>query len=171
MAQTKLARIEDEPREGKLKAKSRMRNLLMFFPNMVKLCGKLLGDKRVSTADKALFAGAIIYAIMPFDLIPDMIPFVGQMDDAYLIALALLRLVNHADESIVRSHWTGGGDIVSLASSVANIAPMFLPKRITRVLTSKVELADAGKVLSNATKKRQPLVVEHQQPEIAEARK
>lgn len=160
MAQTKMVKTGNDTKEGKIQAKSRMKNLLMFFPNMVKLCGKLLTDKRVSTADKALFAGAIVYAIMPFDLIPDMIPFVGQMDDAYLIALALLRLLNHTDESVVREHWTGGGDIVSLAGSVAQIAPMLLPKRITRVLTSKVELTDTGKSLDNLAKNKKPLVVE-----------
>ena len=127
---------------------------------MVKLCGKLLTDRRVSTADKALFAGAIVYAIMPLDLIPDVIPFVGQIDDAYLIALALLRLLNHTEESVVREHWTGGGDIVSLAGSVAQIAPMLLPKRITRVLTSKVEMTDAGKSLDSLAKNRKPLFVE-----------
>lgn len=163
MAQTKMVRTKDESKEGKLQAKSRMKNLLMFFPNMVKLCGKLLTDRRVSTADKALLAGAIVYAIMPFDLIPDMIPFVGQMDDTYLIALALLRLLNHTDEAVVRENWTGGGDIVALASSVANIAPMLLPKRITRVLTSKVEMTEAGKSLDNLTKNKQPLFVERPQ--------
>lgn len=159
MAQTKMARIKDESKESKIQAKSRMKNLLMFFPNMVKLCGRLLKDNRVSTADKALLAGAIVYAIMPFDLIPDMIPFVGQMDDTYLIALALLRLINHTDESVVRENWTGGGDIVALASSVANIAPMLLPKKVMRVLSAKVELTDAGKAIDSITKKKQPLVV------------
>lgn len=163
MAQTKMVQVKDKLEGGKVQAKSRMRNLLMFLPNMVKLCGKLLTDSRVSTADKALFAGAIVYAIMPFDLIPDMIPFVGQMDDAYVIALALLRLLNHTDESVVREHWTGGGDIVSLAGSIAQIAPMLLPKRITRVLSSKVELTDTGKSLDNLTKNKKPLVIERPQ--------
>ena len=163
MAQTKMARTTNESKTGKVQAKSRMKNLLMFFPNMVKLCGRLLTDKRVSTADKALLAGAIVYAIMPFDLIPDMIPFVGQMDDAYLISLALLRLLNHTDESVLRENWTGGGDIVALANSVANIAPMLLPKRISRVLTSKVEMTDAGKAIDNLTKNKQPLFVERPQ--------
>ncbi|MGI9037012.1 MAG: YkvA family protein [Pyrinomonadaceae bacterium] len=170
MAQTKMARAADEPREGRIQAKSRMKNLLTFFPNMVKLCGRLLTDKRVSTADKALLAGAIVYAIMPFDLIPDMIPFVGQMDDAYLIALALLRIINHTDESVVRENWTGGGDIVALAGSIANIAPMLLPKRISRVLTAKVELTDAGKAVSDVVNKKQPLVVERP-PELESGKK
>src|SRR3954464_13442253 len=79
---------------GKLEAKRRMKNLLMFLPNLIALCGRLMVDKRVPAAEKALFAGAGIYAMIPFDLIPDMIPFVGQVDDSYLISLTLLRLIS-----------------------------------------------------------------------------
>ena len=63
---------------------SRMKNLLLFVPNMVVLCGKLMVDPRVPAKERLLVAGAIAYAIVPLDLIPDMIPFVGQIDDAYL---------------------------------------------------------------------------------------
>jgi uncharacterized membrane protein YkvA (DUF1232 family) len=129
----------------KLEAKSRMRNLLMFLPNMIGLCGRLLTDRRVPRAEKALFAGAIVYAIMPFDFIPDMIPFVGQIDDAYLIALTLLRLLSRADAGIVRQHWRGGGDVVQLAEAMADVAPLLLPKRVRRVLSSKIEVAPDAK--------------------------
>jgi uncharacterized membrane protein YkvA (DUF1232 family) len=123
-----------------LKAKRRMKNLLMFLPNMIALCGRLLTDARVPRAEKALFAGAIIYAIMPLDFIPDVIPFIGQMDDAYLIALSLLRLIGRTDEEVVREHWHGGGDVVRLAESIAGLAPRLLPRRIHRVLSSEVEI-------------------------------
>ena len=91
--------------------------------------------------EKALVAGAIIYAVIPFDLIPDMIPFVGQLDDAYLIALTLLRLVDRTDPMVLRQHWSGGGDIVQLVESTAMLTAKLLPKRIRRVLTSRVEVA------------------------------
>jgi uncharacterized membrane protein YkvA (DUF1232 family) len=120
--------------------KRRMKNLLLFIPNMVLLCARLLSDARVPKTEKVLVAGAIIYAIIPFDLIPDMIPFVGQVDDAYLIALTLLRLANRTDPAIVREHWNGGGDVVELIGAVALFAAKFLPKRIRRVLTAHVEV-------------------------------
>ena len=121
--------------------KSRMKNLLMFVPNMILLCGRLLTDPRVPRTEKVLVAGAIIYAVIPFDLIPDMIPFVGQLDDAYLIALTLLRLVDRTDPKVLREHWNGGGDIVQLVESMAMLTAKLLPKRIRRVLTSRVEVA------------------------------
>ena len=124
-----------------LQARGRLKNLLLFFPNMLLLCGRLLTDSRVPATERALVAGAIIYAIIPFDLIPDMIPFVGQIDDAYLIALTLLRLMERTDPKVVREHWSGGGDIVELVGAAALVAAKFLPQRIRRVLTSRVEVA------------------------------
>ncbi|HEY3102785.1 MAG TPA: DUF1232 domain-containing protein, partial [Pyrinomonadaceae bacterium] len=83
---------------SKLKLKSRMKNLLMFLPNMVALCARLMVDKRVPKTERALFAAAVIYAIIPFDFLPDMIPFLGQIDDLFLIALTVLRLIDRTDD-------------------------------------------------------------------------
>lgn len=153
-ANNKLGRRE----RGELR--SRMGNFLMFLPNMVRLLGRLLKDSRVPTAEKALFLAAIVYVISPIDLIPDIFPFIGQVDDIYMVSLSLLRLVNRTNADVVREHWTGGGDIVSFADSIASIAPMLLPTRVTRVLSSKVELAPAAKVLKTIGRDQQPLVVE-----------
>lgn len=147
-------------RREKSELKSRLNGFLMFLPNMVMLLGRLLKDARVPTAEKALFVAAIVYVVSPLDFIPDVFPFIGQVDDLYVVALTLLRLLNRTDASVVRQHWSGGGDIVSLADSIANIAPKFLPKRVSRVLTSRVELAPAGKVLRGISKKDEAIVRE-----------
>src|SRR5712692_5478836 len=145
---------------SKLELKSRMKNLLMFLPNMVILCARLMVDSRVPRTERALFAAALIYAIIPFDFIPDMNPFVGQIDDLFLISLTLLRLVDRTDDRIVREHWRGGGDIVALAESVATIAPLLMPRRISRVLLSKVKPTAEGSGLIVNASKFEPLMVE-----------
>ena len=150
-------RISRRERRG---LKGRMQNFLMFLPNMVVLLGRMLKDARVPTAEKALFLAAIVYVISPLDFIPDVFPFIGQVDDIYVVALTLLRLINRSDARIVREHWSGGGDIVSLADSIAGLAPSLLPKRISRILSSKVELAPAGKILRGITNKDEAIVVE-----------
>jgi uncharacterized membrane protein YkvA (DUF1232 family) len=154
---TKIVKVE---REGKLQVKGRMKNLLMFLPNMVKLMGKLLIDNRVPITEKALFAAAIIYVISPIDFIPDVFPFIGQVDDIYVVALTLLRLLNRTDETVVREHWDGGGDIVSLANSIASIAPSILPKRVSRVLSSRVEMGSAGKIMDSIKNRKGNILVE-----------
>jgi len=147
-------------RREKSELKGRMRSFLMFLPNMVLLLGRLLKDMRVPAAEKALFVAAIVYVVSPLDFIPDVFPFIGQVDDLYVVALVLLRLVNRSDEAVVREHWSGGGDIVALADSIAGIAPKFLPKRVARVITSRVELAPAGQILRGITNKDEAVVRE-----------
>src|SRR6185295_16157291 len=122
-----------------LNLRSRMTNLLLIIPNLLLLCARLMADPRVPAKERLLVAGAIVYAFMPLDFIPDMLPFVGQVDDAYLIALTLLRLMSVSDPRVVREHWRGGGDVVELIGATALLAGRLLPKRIRRVLTSQVE--------------------------------
>ena len=119
--------------------RSRMANLLFFIPNMLVLCWRLMVDSRVPAKERLLVAGAIVYALVPLDLIPDMLPFVGQIDDAYLIALSLLRLMTVTDPRVVRQHWRGGGDVVELVGAVAMTASKLLPKKISRILTAQIE--------------------------------
>jgi uncharacterized membrane protein YkvA (DUF1232 family) len=167
LVKTKPRRIK---RREKSELKGRMTNFLMFLPNMVRLCGNLLIDNRVPIAEKALFAAAVVYAISPIDFIPDVFPFIGQVDDIYLIALTLLRLLNYTDEDVLRQHWKGGGDIVALAGSIAGIAPKLLPQRVSRVLTNRVTLGSAGKIMEAVRTKREKVLVatpgEEEQSEI-----
>jgi uncharacterized membrane protein YkvA (DUF1232 family) len=149
---------------GKAKLKSRMKNLLMFLPNMVILSVRLMVDSRVPRTERALFAAAVIYAVVPFDFIPDMLPFVGQVDDLLLISMTLLRLVDRTDDAVVREHWRGGGDIVQLAESVATVAPLLIPRPVSRVLLSKVKPTAEGTGLLVNASKFEPLLVEVQEP-------
>jgi uncharacterized membrane protein YkvA (DUF1232 family) len=150
-----------------LLAKRRIKNLLLLIPNMLLLCARLLTDSRVPATERVLVAGAIVYAIIPFDLIPDMIPFVGQVDDAYLIALTLLRLMERTDPKVVREHWSGGGDVVELVGAAALLAAKFLPKRIRRVLTARVEVAPDK--LGNVNRIQKPLLVVRPEAKVAGA--
>lgn len=143
---------------ARFELRRRLKNLLMFLPNMIGLCARLMVDSRVPRTERALFAGALIYAIIPFDFIPDLIPFVGQIDDAYLIALTLLRLIEHTDDRVVREHWHGGGDIVVLAQSMAALTAKFLPTRMRRALTSQVESAPEATLTGKG--KLKPIFVE-----------
>jgi len=121
--------------------KSVMRELLLFIPNLLRLLFALLRDPRVSSADKAILAGTIIYVIAPIDVIPDFIPFIGQIDDSYLIAISLLRLLNRASRTVVLDHWKGGYDIKELVTSISRVSEFFLPKRLKKVLQGRIEAA------------------------------
>ncbi len=127
-----------------------MLELLLFIPNMVALLIGLLRDERVSQADKAILAGVIMYVIVPLDIIPDFIPFIGQVDDAYLLAISILRLLNRADRRVVMDHWRGERDIKELVESIARMAEFFLPKPIKNVLRGRIEPKSRLSIMAEA---------------------
>jgi uncharacterized membrane protein YkvA (DUF1232 family) len=86
--------------------------------------------------DKLFVMGAIAYIVMPLDLIPDFIPFFGEIDDVFVLVLALQRLISNAGRTVLLDHWTGEpSDLADLnLKGVLAAAAFFLPKRIRRRL-------------------------------------
>lgn len=121
------------PRTG---AKRTVIYYMKQLPAYVRLLGGLLMDRRVAPVDKLLVAGAIAYIVMPIDFIPDFIPFIGEVDDVFILVLALQRLVSNAGRSVLVAHWTGAVEDLAdlnLREALA-AAAFFLPKRIRRRL-------------------------------------
>jgi uncharacterized membrane protein YkvA (DUF1232 family) len=131
------SRSEDDvsaaPRAG---AKRTVMETIRQIPNYLKLFVGLLRDRRVSTVDKLLVAGAIAYVLSPFDLIPDFIPFLGEVDDVFLVLTALQRLIGNAGRRVVLDHWAGPRDELHdlNVGRVLSAAAFFLPPGIRRRL-------------------------------------
>lgn len=110
------------------------------IPNYLKLAWGLLRDGRVSKADKLLVAGAVLYVLNPIDFIPDIVPFMGQVDDVFLIVLAVQRMISRAGREVVEDHWPG--DRAALAdldlTATVSAAAFFLPGGIKRRLLGKL---------------------------------
>lgn len=114
------------PRRG---AKRTILGAIRQIPAYLRLLWGLMTDERVSTVDKVLVGAAIGYVIMPFDLIPDFIPVIGQVDDIYVIMLALDRLISHAGADVLVDHWDGDPRELTPKSleAVLLAAAFFLP--------------------------------------------
>jgi uncharacterized membrane protein YkvA (DUF1232 family) len=61
--------------------------LLFQLPNLLRLYWRLLADRRVPLWPKAVLLGAFGYVALPVDLIPDLMPVIGQLDDLTLLVL------------------------------------------------------------------------------------
>jgi uncharacterized membrane protein YkvA (DUF1232 family) len=83
------------------------RALAGFIPDCLILFRRLLADGRVTCRSKLLVAALIGYLAMPFDLVPDFIPLVGQLDDAVIVALVLRTVLRAGDPDLLREHWPG----------------------------------------------------------------
>jgi uncharacterized membrane protein YkvA (DUF1232 family) len=106
------------------------------IPNFLRLLYGLVTDARVSNVDKLLVAGAIAYVLMPMDLVPDFIPFIGEVDDVFVIVMALQRLITNAGRAVVADHWMGEpGELSALnLERVLAACAFFLPRRVRRRL-------------------------------------
>ncbi len=122
-------------------ARTLLREALMLIPNFLKLLYRLLRDSRVPLTEKALLVGTITYVVSPLDFLPDVIPFIGQVDDIYLIALVILRLLSRTDDAVLMEHWDGRGDLVRVVDRIEQAARYVLPARIRAILLGRVEIA------------------------------
>jgi uncharacterized membrane protein YkvA (DUF1232 family) len=125
--------VRRRPRTG---ARRTLLDTIRDMPAYVRLLAGLLTDRRVSAVDKVIVGAAVAYVVSPIDLIPDFIPFLGQVDDIFLLVLALQRLIDRAGFRVLRDHWSGDIDDLSSASlrEVLFAAAFFLPARIRRRL-------------------------------------
>lgn len=71
--------------------------ILRRLPQLARICWGLFWDRRVALRLKMIPLAAVLYLLLPYDLIPDFIvPIIGEMDDLLILFLAcrlFLRLV------------------------------------------------------------------------------
>ena len=77
---------------------------LRHLPDFVRLYWRLLRDRRVSIWPKALLALAALYVVSPVDLIPDIMPFVGEVDDIVVLVAACRLFIYLCPREVVRQH-------------------------------------------------------------------
>jgi uncharacterized membrane protein YkvA (DUF1232 family) len=121
------------PRTG---TKRTLVDVIKQIPAYLRLLGGLLTDRRVSGLDKLLVAAAIAYIVSPMDLLPDFVPFLGEVDDVFLLVLALQRLIANAGRRVVADYWVGNMADLNPGSlrRVLLAATFFLPRRMRRRL-------------------------------------
>ncbi len=117
-------------------AKRTVMHYIGQLPRYVRLLTGLLTDGRVSVVDKLLVGAAIAYIVAPIDFLPDFVPFLGQVDDVYLLSLALQRLMGNAGRKVVLDHWSGDAKDLAMGNlrRVLSAAAFFLPSRTRRRL-------------------------------------
>ena len=68
------------------------------FGQQVEKIYDLLTSGQLNTRDKAIIVGALLYFINPFDLLPDITPLLGFIDDMGVIGLVYRYLTNRSFE-------------------------------------------------------------------------
>jgi uncharacterized membrane protein YkvA (DUF1232 family) len=95
------------------------RAVARFVPDCMVFFERLLVDRRVPATRKVPVLLLIGYLAMPLDLVPDVLPVVGQLDDAVLVALVLRWLFKKGEQDLVREHWPGPPSSLAVVRKLA----------------------------------------------------
>ena len=83
------------------------REAARFVPDCAVLMARLARDLRLPRRQRLLLVALAAYLAFPLDLVPDLIPVAGQLDDAILVLLTLRSLLRGAGSALVHEHWPG----------------------------------------------------------------
>ena len=98
---------EPEPEHAEPTRRERLVELARFVPDCAILFKRLMFDSRVPLFSKVLLAGAVVYLVMPFDLVPDFVPWLGQLDDAIVVSAAVAWVARSAGRDVIAELWPG----------------------------------------------------------------
>jgi uncharacterized membrane protein YkvA (DUF1232 family) len=121
-------------------ARSGARDVLLLLPDLSVLLLRLLRDSRVPPGAKAIALFGVGYVLWPIDVVPVMFGPIGLVDDLFVVAACLSRMLNYVHPDLVRSHWSGQGDALEAIQratawaeqQVRGVVRRFLPPVLRR---------------------------------------
>ena len=81
---------------------------LLNMTGVPRLVYRLMLDRRVPLRVKMILPAALVYLISPFDVIHDIVPILGRIDDVLVLILSLAFFLGTAPREIVMEHVRGG---------------------------------------------------------------
>ena len=98
------------------------RDALRLVPDLLRLLRSLAADPAVPRRSRVGLVLLLAYLLMPFDLVPDMIPVIGYADDVVVVALVLRAVVRAAGPDALVRHWSGMPQGLAVVARLAGIA-------------------------------------------------
>jgi uncharacterized membrane protein YkvA (DUF1232 family) len=82
----------------------RMARIVVKLPTYARMVWGIMRDPRTPLGLKGLLAAALAYVVLPVDLIPDVIPILGQADDLTVLLLVLDLFIQNAPAEVRAEH-------------------------------------------------------------------
>jgi len=112
---------------------------ILVGPDLFVLLVRLARDERVPAAVKVMTGAVIAYFIMPVDLIPDIIPLVGEVDDVAVAIFALEQISRRVPAALIQELWPGEGKVVDLVRAGTALFSRALPSRMLESIRRMVK--------------------------------
>lgn len=111
---------------------------MKFFKELKDFLINTANDERIPARDKKILLALIALIISPIDLIPDWIPFFGQLDDLVLLAIILDYFFRVLDSRVLLSHYPWGMKSFARIRAIARLLQFFVPRFVKKKLWSYV---------------------------------
>src|SRR3989338_242728 len=114
---------------------------LLALPRGAPLIPNLAADDRVPLRIKLALGGLAVYLASPWDIIPDFIPVLGQLDDGVAILLFVDGVLNQVDDAILLEHWRGEVATLRRLQWLARQGARWAPRRLKQGLFGRAPAA------------------------------
>ena len=98
-----------------------LRDAVRIVPDAIRLVHRLARSRELDRGARVRLYLLLGYLAIPIDLVPDVIPVIGYADDAIVIGVVLRSVIRRAGPEIVREHWPGSDDGLSLLAELCGI--------------------------------------------------
>ena len=89
------------------------KDLASFLPDCVTAARRLRHDPRVPRRAKVAVAFAAVWLVSPIDLVPDLLPVIGQFEDVVVVALVLRYAARRVPREVLLEAWPGRPDLLN----------------------------------------------------------
>jgi uncharacterized membrane protein YkvA (DUF1232 family) len=94
-----------------------------LLPDAVRLLRDLAKDRSLPRSVRWKLAIALVYNVQPINLIPDVVPLIGIVDNLVITAWALRSALKTAGPGAVSRHWTGTPDGLAVLYRLVRLDP------------------------------------------------
>lgn len=81
--------------------------VVRLIPDLARLVRSLLADESTPRGVKIVLGGLLLYLLSPIDVVPEVFPVIGSLDDVIVGGLVLRWAGRRIGAEHLRSHWSG----------------------------------------------------------------
>ncbi len=104
-----------------------MRKLFEFLRDVAE-------DERIPMQNRVVLGGLLLYILTPIDLIPDFVPILGWLDDAFVTLVILDYVFNSADSEIILQHYPWNKSSFRSVKTYVDRLSWLVPQRVKNIL-------------------------------------
>ena len=91
-------------------------------------------DDRIPLQNRIVLGGLLVYLLTPIDIIPDFIPILGWLDDAFVSLVILDYIFNSTDSDLILEHYPWSKASFQKMQTYVERLSWLVPSRVKKIL-------------------------------------